>query len=77
VSSIGLYQVYGLIISLYFIKMLGMKKPLGRAMIGHKMPLSMSRLGSKLTPMVRGAMKPANEVVKNVSSGLERRILKR
>jgi hypothetical protein len=57
--------------------MLGMKKPLGRAMIGHKMPLSMSRIGSKLNPMVRGAMKPATEVVKNVSSGLERRILKR
>lgn len=57
--------------------MLGMKKPLGRAMIGYKMPLSMSRIGSKLTPMVRGAMKPAAEVVKNVSSGLERRILKR
>lgn len=57
--------------------MIGQKTPLGKAMIGHKMPLSMSRLGSKLTPMVRGSMKPVNEVVKNVSSGLERRILKR
>ena len=57
--------------------MLGMKKPMGRAMIGYKMPLSMSRLGSKLNPMVRGAMKPSSEGVKNVSSGLERRILKR
>jgi hypothetical protein len=57
--------------------MLGMKKPLGRAMIGHKMPLSMSRIGSKLNPMVRGMMKPVNEVVKISSSGLERRILKR
>jgi len=54
-----------------------MKKPLGRAMLGHKMPLSMSRIGGKMNPMVRGTMKPVTDVVKNVSSGLERRILKR
>jgi hypothetical protein len=57
--------------------MLGHKSQVPATMLGHKKPMSMSRLGSKLTPMARLSMKPVSEVVKNPSSGLERRILKR
>jgi hypothetical protein len=57
--------------------MLGYKSQVPATMLGHKKPISMSRLGSKITPMARLSMKPVSDIVKNVSSGLERRILKR
>ena len=57
--------------------MLGYKSQVPATKLGHKKPMSMSRLGSKLTPMAKLSMQPVTEVMKNVSSGLERRILKR
>ena len=58
--------------------MIGYKKPLGKAMMGYKMPLGMSRLGSKTPLIERPAVKRVAEALeKKISSGLERRILKR
>ena len=58
--------------------MIGYKKPLGKAMMGHKMPLGMNRLGSKVPLLVRPvAREVADALVRKVSGGLERRILKR
>lgn len=58
--------------------MLGYKQPLGKAMMGHKMPLGKMRIGSKVPLLERPAAKQVAEaLVRKVSSGLERRILKR
>jgi hypothetical protein len=58
--------------------MIGYKKPLGKAMMGFKMPLGMNRLGSKVPLLVRPvAREVADALVRKVSGGLERRILKR
>ena len=59
--------------------MLGTKKPLGNAMFGSKMPLGKAMFGSKmplLDIMDRKSI-GANAVDKKISSGLERRVLKR
>ena len=58
--------------------MIGYKKPLGKAMIGHTMPLGMSRIGSKMPLLARPtAAAVADALVRKVSGGLERRVLKR
>jgi hypothetical protein len=60
--------------------MFGTKKPLGRMMMGSKMPLGKVMFGSKSPLMdkvysVKMGSSPDTE--KKVSSGLERRVLKR
>jgi hypothetical protein len=58
--------------------MIGYKKPLGKAMIGHKMPLGMSRFGSKIPLLDRPTARKVEEaLVRKVSAGLERNVLKR
>jgi hypothetical protein len=58
--------------------MLGYKQPLGKAMMGFKMPLGKSRIGSKVPLLMRPvAREVADALVRKVSGGLERRILKR
>jgi len=58
--------------------MIGIKKPLGKAMMGYKMPLGMSRIGSKMPLVMNPTMKQVNEALtKKVSGGLERNVLKR
>lgn len=58
--------------------MIGYKKPLGKAMMGYKMPLGMSKLGYKTPLIERPAVKQVAEALaKKISSGLERRVLKR
>lgn len=58
--------------------MIGHKKVLGKAMIGHKMPLGVARFGQKVPLVVRPAMKEvADALVRKVSAGLERNVLKR
>jgi hypothetical protein len=58
--------------------MIGYKQPLGKAMMGHKMPLGKSRFGSKVPLLERPMMKQVEEaLVRKVSGGLERRVLKR
>ena len=59
--------------------MIGSKKPLGSAMLGSKMPLGKKMLGSKmpLLDIMDQKTVGANAVDKVVSSGLERRVLKR
>ena len=58
--------------------MIGHKKVLGKAMMGHKMPLGMARFGQKVPLEVRPAMKQVEEaLVRKVSGGLERNVLKR
>jgi hypothetical protein len=58
--------------------MIGYKKPLGKAMMGFKMPLGMSRIGSKVPLLQRPkAAAVAEALVRKVSAGLERNVLKR
>lgn len=58
--------------------MLGYKQPLGKSMLGFKMPLGKMRLGSKVPLLMRPvAREVADALVRKVSGGLERRILKR
>jgi hypothetical protein len=58
--------------------MIGHKKPLGKAMMGHKVPLGMSRLGSKIPLLERPkASAVADALVRKISAGLERNVLKR
>jgi hypothetical protein len=58
--------------------MIGHKQPLGKAMMGHKMPLGMNRIGSKVPLLERPkASEVADALVKKISGGLERRVLKR
>lgn len=58
--------------------MIGYKKPLGKAMMGFSMPLGKARMGSKM-PLIMTPVgkRVAEEVVKKVSAGLERNVLKR
>jgi hypothetical protein len=59
-------------------KMIGYKQPLGKAMMGHKMPLGKSRFGSKVPLLDRPKMREvAQALVRKVSAGLERNVLKR
>lgn len=58
--------------------MIGHKQPLGKSMMGHKMPLGLSKMGSKVPLIARPtASAVADELVRKVSGGLERRVLKR
>jgi hypothetical protein len=58
--------------------MIGYKNPLGKAMIGHNMPLGKSRIGSKVPLLLRPAAKQVAEaLIRKVSGGLERNVLKR
>lgn len=58
--------------------MIGHKQPLGKSMMGHKMPLGMSRLGSKIPLLERPkASAVADALVRKISAGLERNVLKR
>jgi|Laugrespbdmm15sd_2_1035082.scaffolds.fasta_scaffold120492_2 hypothetical protein len=60
--------------------MFGSKKPLGRMMIGSKMPLGKMMFGSKsplMDKVYSVKMGASPDVEKKVSSGLERRVLKR
>jgi hypothetical protein len=58
--------------------MIGYKTPLGKAMMGHKMPLGKMRIGSKMPLLERPMAKQVAEaLVKKVSAGLERNVLKR
>jgi hypothetical protein len=58
--------------------MIGIKKPLGKAMMGYKMPLGKTRIGSKMPLVMAPTMKQVNEALtKKVSGGLERNVLKR
>lgn len=58
--------------------MIGLKKPLGKAMLGHNMPLGKSRIGSKMPLVMNPTMKQVNDALtRKVSGGLERNVLKR
>jgi hypothetical protein len=58
--------------------MIGYKQPLGKAMMGHKMPLGKSMIGSKVPLLDRPKMKQVEEaLVRKISGGLERNVLKR
>ena len=58
--------------------MIGYKAPLGKAMMGFKMPLGKMRLGSKIPLLDRPVAKQvADALVRKVSGGLERNVLKR
>lgn len=58
--------------------MIGYKQPLGKAMMGHKMPLGKSRFGSKVPLLDRPTARKVEEaLVRKVSAGLERNVLKR
>jgi len=58
--------------------MIGYKMPLGKAMMGFKMPLGKSRIGSKVPLLMRPVVKQVEEaLVRKVSAGLERNVLKR
>jgi hypothetical protein len=58
--------------------MIGYKKPLGSAMMGFKMPLGKNRIGQKMPLIMRPVAKQVAEVLmKKVSAGLERNVLKR
>jgi len=58
--------------------MIGYKQPLGRAMMGFKMPLGKMRIGSKVPLLERPSMKKVEEaLIRKVSGGLERNVLKR
>ena len=58
--------------------MIGYKKPLGKSMMGFKMPLGKSRIGSKVPLLMRPVAKQVEEaLVRKVSAGLERNVLKR
>ena len=58
--------------------MLGYKQSLGKAMMGHKLPLGKHTLGTgKVAMMVPTAKKVEDALVRKVSGGLERNVLKR
>jgi hypothetical protein len=58
--------------------MIGYKMPLGKSMMGFKMPLGKSRIGSKVPLLMRPVAKQVEEaLVRKVSAGLERNVLKR
>jgi hypothetical protein len=58
--------------------MIGHKQVLGKAMMGYKMPLGKSRIGSKVPLLMRPAAREvADALVRKVSGGLERKVLKR
>ena len=58
--------------------MIGYKKPLGKSMMGFRMPLGKSRIGSKVPLLMRPVAKQVEEaLVRKVSAGLERNVLKR
>ena len=58
--------------------MIGYKKPLGKSMMGFKTPLGKMRIGLKMPLVERPVAKQvADALVKKVSAGLERNILKR
>jgi hypothetical protein len=58
--------------------MIGHKQPLGKSMFGHKMPLGKSQIGSKVPLLDRPKMKQVEEaLVRKISGGLERNVLKR
>jgi len=58
--------------------MIGYKMPLGKAMMGFRMPLGKSRIGSKVPLLMRPVAKQVEEaLVRKVSAGLERNVLKR
>jgi hypothetical protein len=58
--------------------MLGHKQPLGKAMMGHKMPLGKMRIGTKVPLLDRPTARKVEEaLVRKVSAGLERNVLKR
>lgn len=58
--------------------MIGLKKPLGKAMLGYNMPLSKSRIGSKMPLVMNPTMKQVTDALtRKVSGGLERSVLKR
>jgi hypothetical protein len=58
--------------------MIGYKQPLGKSMIGHKMSLGKAMIGSKVPLLDRPKMKQVEEaLVRKISGGLERNVLKR
>jgi hypothetical protein len=58
--------------------MLGHKQPLGKAMMGHNMPLGKMRIGTKVPLLDRPTARKVEEaLVRKVSAGLERNVLKR
>ena len=58
--------------------MIGYKQPLSKAMMGFKMPLGKMRLGSKIPLLMRPVAKQVEQaLVRKVSAGLERNVLKR
>jgi hypothetical protein len=58
--------------------MIGYKQSLGKAMMGHNMPLGKSRIGSKMPLLDRPTARKVEEaLVRKISGGLERNVLKR
>jgi hypothetical protein len=58
--------------------MIGHKQVLGKSMMGYKMPLGKVRIGSKMPLLDRPTAKQVEQaLVKKVSGGLERNVLKR
>jgi len=58
--------------------MIGYKQPLGKAMMGHNMPLGKMRIGTKVPLLDRPTARKVEEaLVRKVSAGLERNVLKR
>jgi hypothetical protein len=58
--------------------MIGYKQPLGKAMMGHMMPLGKSRIGTKMPLLDRPTARKVEEaLVRKISGGLERNVLKR
>ena len=59
-------------------KMIGYKQNLGKSMLGFKMPLGKSRIGNKMPLLDRPTARKVEEaLVRKVSGGLERNVLKR
>jgi hypothetical protein len=58
--------------------MIGYKMPLGKQMMGHKLPLGSVRFGNKIPLLQRPTKVVVNEaLVRKISGGLERNVLKR
>jgi hypothetical protein len=58
--------------------MIGYKSPLGKSMIGNKIPLGKNRIGNKMPLLMRPVAKAVEEaLVRKISGGLERKVLKR
>ena len=58
--------------------MIGYKQNLGKSMLGFKMPLGKSRIGNKMPLLDRPTARKVEEaLVRKVSGGLERNVLKR